>query len=67
MAIPTDLRALTVRQTAEALNVSQPTIWIWIREGHLPSVKIGGRRLIPVHALAALLGSTGGACGGDAA
>jgi excisionase family DNA binding protein len=52
----TERLALTVDETAAALGLSRPTIWRMIRRGELQSVKVGGRRLIPVAALRALLG-----------
>jgi excisionase family DNA binding protein len=48
--------ALTVDEAAAALGLSRPTIWRMIQRGELQSVKVGGRRLIPVATLRVLLG-----------
>lgn len=32
---------LTVRETAETLNVSRQTVYNWVRCGHLKAVRIG--------------------------
>ncbi|MCL4515551.1 MAG: helix-turn-helix domain-containing protein [Firmicutes bacterium] len=37
---------MTVKETAEYLRVSESTIWRWLQEGRLPSVKIGNSRKI---------------------
>jgi excisionase family DNA binding protein len=52
----TDRLALTVDEAAASLGLSRPTIWRMIQRRKLQSVKVGGRRLIPVAALRALLG-----------
>lgn len=44
---------VTVDEAGRALSVSVSTIWRRIRSGELPSVRRGGRRLIPVRALRA--------------
>lgn len=39
--------AYTVDQAREQLGgISRPTIYVWINEGQLGSVKVGGRRFI---------------------
>lgn len=38
--------ALTVKAVAELLNVSQPTVRSYIRQGLLPSLELGGCRRI---------------------
>jgi excisionase family DNA binding protein len=43
--------ALNVKETAASLGASVASVWKWIREGELPSVKIGGRVFVPRHAL----------------
>lgn len=47
---------LTVADVARRLQVAESTVWRWIREGTLDSVKIGRTRRIPSETLAALLG-----------
>lgn len=42
---------LTVAEAARYLKVSEPTIWRWVRDGKLPSVKVGRLRRIPLAAL----------------
>jgi excisionase family DNA binding protein len=41
----------TVTEAGQALGVSPSTIWRMIRRGELPSIRRGGRRLIPRAAL----------------
>jgi excisionase family DNA binding protein len=43
----------TIPQAARALGVSEATVWRRLRAGVLPSVRRGGRRLIPARALRA--------------
>jgi excisionase family DNA binding protein len=45
---PIELMLLTTRQTAEALNVSERTVFNLIDSGKLFSVKIGDLRRIPL-------------------
>lgn len=47
-------RALTVKEAVEAYGLSRSTLYKLMR-GTLHSVRVGGRRLIPVDALEALL------------
>lgn len=44
-------RMVTISESAAFLGVSHSTIKILIREGKVPSVKIGGSRRIPIDAL----------------
>ncbi|MGH7331538.1 MAG: helix-turn-helix domain-containing protein [Candidatus Rokuibacteriota bacterium] len=44
---------LTVIEAGHALGISPSTIWRMIRRGELPSVRRGGRRLVPGSALRA--------------
>lgn len=46
---------ISVAETARRLSVPEPTVRGWILRGVLPSVRIGGRRLIRVADLNALL------------
>jgi excisionase family DNA binding protein len=48
-------RALTVREFRDAYRVSHSTVYAWIRNGTLPDVRIGGKRLIPIDAAERLL------------
>lgn len=41
----------TVEEAGRALGVSRSTVWRLIRRGDLPSVRRGGRRLVPSSAL----------------
>ena len=43
--------ALSIKETAASLGASVASVWKWIREGELPSVKIGGRVFVPRRAL----------------
>ena len=38
---------ITVDEAGRALGVSRSTVWRWIQRGDLPSVRRGGRRLVP--------------------
>ncbi len=38
--------ALTVKEVAEKLHVSRPTVEKWIKSGELPSLELGGCRRI---------------------
>lgn len=42
---------LTVSEAGRALGVSLSTVWRMIRRGTLPSIRKGGRRLVPAGAL----------------
>jgi excisionase family DNA binding protein len=46
-----NLLVFTVDEAAEKLHVGRSTIFKLIREGSLPTIKVGKRRLIPVDAL----------------
>ena len=48
-------RAYRVNEAAAAYRLSRSTIYKLIAAGTLRSVKVGGRRLIPVEAIEALL------------
>jgi excisionase family DNA binding protein len=50
-------RLMSVRDAALALNVPASTVYHWATHGTLPSVKIGGRRMILVEGVkGAMLG-----------
>lgn len=42
---------LRVREVAERLGVSERTVRRWISTGKLPSIRIGGTRLVPRNSL----------------
>ncbi|HEV3217606.1 MAG TPA: helix-turn-helix domain-containing protein [Vicinamibacterales bacterium] len=42
---------ITVEEAGRTLGVSRSTVWRLIQRGDLPSVRRGGRRLVPVSAL----------------
>ena len=42
---------VTVEEACEALGVSRSTVWRLIQRGDLPSIRRGGRRLVPSTAL----------------
>jgi excisionase family DNA binding protein len=48
-------RAVSVKKAADALGVGERTAWELVKQGTLPSVKLGRRRLVPLHALESLL------------
>jgi len=47
--MPTDL--LAIDEAMRALGVSRSTLWRRLRQGDLPSVRRGGRRLVPLAAI----------------
>ncbi|MDI9848653.1 helix-turn-helix domain-containing protein [Rhodoblastus sp. 17X3] len=53
---PTQKRALHVKEAASAYGWSRSTIYKLMNAGTLRTVKIGGRRLIPLDVLEALIG-----------
>ncbi|MGC8513834.1 MAG: helix-turn-helix domain-containing protein [Acidimicrobiales bacterium] len=46
-----DQLAYTVRQVAHLLSVTPPTVYRMVREGDLPSVRIGSSIRVPADAL----------------
>ena len=42
---------VTVEEAGRALGVSRSTVWRLIQRGELPSVRRGGRRLVPSRAI----------------
>jgi excisionase family DNA binding protein len=42
---------ITVEEAGHALGVSRSTVWRLIQRGELPSVRRGGRRLVPARAV----------------
>jgi excisionase family DNA binding protein len=42
---------ITVEEVGRALGVSRSTVWRLIQRGDLPSVRRGGRRLVPARAI----------------
>lgn len=46
---------LTVTETAEVLRIGRSAAYEAVRAGQLPSIRIGRRVLVPVHALLAML------------
>jgi excisionase family DNA binding protein len=42
---------ITVEEVGRALGVSRSTVWRLIQRGDLPSVRRGGRRLVPATAV----------------
>lgn len=61
----TPTHTITVAQAAEALEVSERTVWRYLKSGRLPGETVGEpgsqRTLIPADAVAALRGARGGA------
>jgi excisionase family DNA binding protein len=41
---------ITVEEAGRALGVSRSTVWRLIRRGEIPSIRRGGRRLVPADA-----------------
>lgn len=55
-----DRRAYRIKDFCAAYGVSRTTVYKLIAEGTLKTVRIGGRRLVPVDAAEALLSTGGG-------
>ncbi len=53
---PGHRRAYQINEATAAYGLSRTTIYKLISSGELRTVKIGGRRLIPVDAIEALIG-----------
>lgn len=51
MTSPTLPSLLSIAEAGRALGVSESTVWRLLRRGALPSIRKGGRRLIPQQAL----------------
>ena len=49
-------RPWRAKELAEALGISERTVWRWMRTQELKSVRVGGMRFIPQHEVARLLG-----------
>jgi excisionase family DNA binding protein len=58
---------VTVEQAAELLGISRGTAYLAVRSRHIPSVRIGGRILIPKARLLEMLGEHGAHGDGEAA
>lgn len=51
----TEHLAYSIKEAAAAISLSERTIWQMIKRGELPTVKVGGRTLIPADRLRALI------------
>ena len=52
---PVQRRALSMRETEKASNLSRATLYRALKDGRLKSIKIGARRLVRPEALEAFL------------
>jgi excisionase family DNA binding protein len=48
-------RVLSIQEAARTCGLSRATLYRLLKDGKLTTVKIGGRRLVPVGAIDALL------------
>jgi excisionase family DNA binding protein len=48
-------RALSIKEAAEACNLSRATVYRLIADGKLATLKVGSRRLVPVASIDTLL------------
>ncbi len=55
MKTNTNRKTLTVTETAALLGISRQTAYQEVRKGAIPSLRLGRRILVPVHALEAML------------
>lgn len=49
------VKFLTVHEIAEELRRGDRTVWRWVAEGKLPSIKVGGVRMVTIEAYRAFL------------
>ncbi len=56
--MPKERLTLSVTEAAEALGIGRATAYECVKTGELPSIKIGGRILIPTKLLRDLLNNT---------
>jgi excisionase family DNA binding protein len=47
--------AISVEEAAHRLGIARSTAYQYVRTGHLPSVRLGARLLVPIAALERLL------------
>lgn len=61
---PSEVQLLTLRQAADRLAVSIPTIYRLMEDGELPWIKLGKARRVPLAAVVALVArnTRGGIC-----
>jgi excisionase family DNA binding protein len=52
---PADKRALRIKEFCEAYGLSRSTAYKLMATGKLKTVRVGGRRLVPIEAAEALL------------
>ena len=52
---PVERRAFSIRETERATNLSRATLYRLVASGKLKTVKVGGRRLVLVTSIDALL------------
>jgi len=51
----------SVEEAAQALGISRNSAYAYVKNGTIPSVRVGARLLVPKGALDRLLGNLGGA------
>lgn len=56
MTRTTRRKTITVTEAAVWLGISRQSAYQAVREGSIPSIRLGRRIVIPVHALEAMLG-----------
>ena len=47
--------AYSIKEAAQVVSTSRPTIYAWIKQGRLRSTRINGRVFIPASSLRALI------------
>jgi excisionase family DNA binding protein len=58
--VNTEPLAVSVEEAARRLGISRNSGYAAARRGEIPNIRIGGRRLVPIAALNALLNQVGG-------
>ena len=58
---------VTVEEAADLLGIGRSSAYMAVKDGSIPSIRIGGRILVPRAALERMLGEVGQAAAGAAA
>ncbi|WP_371741646.1 helix-turn-helix domain-containing protein [Novosphingobium sp. 9U] len=55
--LPGEILAFSIAETARRTSLSKATVWRRVRDGTIPTVMVGKRRLIPAASLRKLVGA----------
>jgi excisionase family DNA binding protein len=65
MATSVSGKLISIREVAQRLGLSKVSVYRWTECGKLPSLKLGGRRLVSEAAIDALVASAMGQVGAE--